>query len=267
MLYARGECADCTGPGRGAALHRIHHADLPDDAAAPGAVLTITGEEAHHAARVKRAGAGDALQVLDGRGAVADGIVTEVIKDRRSGEWSLLVRVTALRREPPVRPRLEVWASPPKAARLEAMIDGLIQAGAAAWAPLHTQRTIVEPREGKLDRMHRLAAEASKQCGRVWHLEILAAGDVKSVMAGAGGAAVIADASGGPYQAAGEEVIRLLVGPEGGWTPEELSAARAGGARVAAFGPHIMRIETAAVVAAGIVLDQELRFRGGGRAP
>ncbi|MCC6677641.1 MAG: 16S rRNA (uracil(1498)-N(3))-methyltransferase [Phycisphaerales bacterium] len=240
-------------------LHRIHYPDLPTQ---PGAAIVITGEEAHHAARVKRAGPGEPVQLLDGRGAVADASITGVIK-ARSGEWSLHVAITAIRREEPLSPRLEVWASSPKGPRLESMIDGLCQAGAAAWAPLHTTRTVVDPREGKLDRMHRLAAEASKQSGRAWHLEVLEGGDLAAALAIPG--AIFADASGAPYHATGRPLVRLLIGPEGGWTPEELSAARAAGAQIASFGPHIMRIETAAVIASGIVLDQELRFRGGER--
>jgi 16S rRNA (uracil1498-N3)-methyltransferase len=51
--------------------------------------------------------------------------------------------------------------------------------------------------------------------------------------------------------------IRLLIGPEGGWTPDELRAARDAGARIASFGPHTMRIETAAPVAAAVILHAE----------
>lgn len=243
-------------------VHRIFHPELP---AGPGPGLTISGEEAHHAARVKRAEPGDAVQLLDGRGTVADAAITDINKDRRSGEWTLHLTITALRHVPPVAPRLEVWASSPKGARLEAMIDGLSQSGAAAWAPLRTARTVVEPRETKLDRMHRLAAEASKQCGRAWHLEVLEGGDLSQALAGP--RVVVADASGAPHRATGAAAIRLLIGPEGGWTPEELTAARGAGAEIAAFGPHIMRIETAAVVAAGILLNDERRLQAGGTGP
>ena len=65
---------------------------------------------------------------------------------------------------------------------------------------------------------------------------------------------VVADASGGAWRAAEAERIRLLVGPEGGWTAEELAAARGAGAEVARFGAHVMRIETAAVVACGMLV-------------
>lgn len=238
-------------------VHRVHHPDLPDT---PGSFLNITGEEAHHAARVKRAGPGDKVELLDGRGRAAFARITDITKDRRTGEWSIQVQVETIRRFEALRPRLEVWASPAKGPRLEDLIDGLSQVGAAAWAPLHTRRTVVDPREGKLERLHRLAAEASKQCARAWHLEILPGGDLAAALAGP--PVILADASGPPYHASGADSLRLLIGPEGGWTPDELARARAGGARVHAFGPHIMRIETAAVVAAGIVLDRERSLRG-----
>lgn len=48
--------------------------------------------------------------------------------------------------------------------------------------------------------------------------------------------------------------IHLLIGPEGGWSDAERAAARAAGAVLASFGPHVMRVETAAVVAAASVL-------------
>jgi 16S rRNA (uracil1498-N3)-methyltransferase len=65
---------------------------------------------------------------------------------------------------------------------------------------------------------------------------------------------VIADAGGQPYEPGKEDRVRLLVGPEGGWTEGELADAVEAGARVVRFGRHVMRIETAAVVAAGIIL-------------
>ena len=68
---------------------------------------------------------------------------------------------------------------------------------------------------------------------------------------------VVCDASGEPWRVAtmiNAQVVRLLVGPEGGWTEQEIAAARTAGAVVAKFGTHVMRIETAAVVACGVVM-------------
>jgi len=133
------------------------------------------------------------------------------------------------------------------------MIDGLSQVGAASWSMLESERSVTEPREGKMERLERTAMEASKQCGRAWRLEI--GGVMKFAEAVRMEGVVVADVSGSAYERSGADVVRLLVGPEGGWAPEELQLARARGAAVCRFGPHVMRIETAAVVAAGIIMS------------
>jgi 16S rRNA (uracil1498-N3)-methyltransferase len=56
------------------------------------------------------------------------------------------------------------------------------------------------------------------------------------------------------YRASAAEVVRLLVGPEGGFTEEETSLASLSGAVVASFGPHVMRIEVAAPIACAVIL-------------
>jgi 16S rRNA (uracil1498-N3)-methyltransferase len=234
------------------ARHRIL-IQTPPLPLAPGP-LVVEGDEAHHAARVKRLQPGDALEVLDGRGMVGDALVAQITKER--GVWRMSLEVRAVRREEPVRPRLEVCCPAPKGPRLADMIDGLSQAGAAAWMPLETARAITEPRAGKLERLDRTALEAAKQCGRAWVLEIGEAITLEAALR-EGGLVLVADASGGTYQKTGAARIRLLLGPEGGWTDQELASARAAGASIASFGPHVMRIETAAVVATGVILDRE----------
>lgn len=237
---------------RAVSEHRIHH-PLAD--AAAGGQLTITGDEAQHAVRVKRVEAGSTVGIFDGAGRVATARVTRIGKDQRSREWSLTLAVERVRAEPAPAPRLEVWSAVPKGGRLEDMIDGLSQAGVAAWAPLRSSRSVAEPTGHKLDRLARIVIESAKQCGRAWLMEVGEGGDVSAAFEHAG--VIIADASGPPYgPGAVPARARLLVGPEGGWTAQELEAARAAGATVASFGPHVMRIETAAVAAAAIVLDQ-----------
>ncbi len=232
--------------------HRIH---VDDPVPPPQTELVIGGTEARHAIRVKRLESGDPVEILDGRGRIASGRVAGSAKGR-NGEWELTVAIEGVRIAEPNSPRIEVWAAPPKGSRIEEMIDGLSQAGAAAWMPLISARTVVEPRPHKLERLARVAAESSKQCGRAWLLEVGEGGDLARALA-PGAAIVLADASGDRYARCGEPVLRVLIGPEGGWTNEEIATARAAGAKVARFGPHAMRIETAAVVAAAIIAQAE----------
>lgn len=230
-------------------LHRVHLAEgLP----AEGGHVAITGDEAQHAVRVKRLGEGDPLELLDGRGRVASATIEAAEKLGKKSGWSLTARIDAVRSVPMPSPAVHVRTAPPKGPRLEHMIDQLAQAGAASWGPLITKRTVVDPREGKLARLERVAAEASKQSGRAWTLEIAPAMRFADAIDGAGNT-ILANASGDFVQPGVIAVssITLLIGPEGGWEDRELARAREAGVRIVRFGPHVMRIETAAVVAAG----------------
>ncbi len=233
------------------AYHRVY-SETP---LRPG-TASITGDEAHHAIRVKRIVQGDTVEVLDGRGRIARASVADTRRDRQG--WVLDLNLQSIAESPAIKPALEVCTAIPKGQRLSDLIDGLSQVGAARWSPLDTQHGIAEPRPAKMDRLARTAAEASKQCGRAWLLEIGDGLTFADALAG-GPAIVLADASGEPYAPRGSGAIRLLVGPEGGWSASELNQARAAHVRTARFGPHTMRIETAAVAAAAIILDAESR--------
>ena len=230
-----------------------------------GDVALVEGDEAKHAVRVKRLEVGALVQLLDGAGTVADGVIlgvealteAQAARRERRGEWLLPIRIERVIRAEPVRPALHVLTATPKGARLEEMIDGLSQVGAASWSPLETQRGVVDPRETKLARMERVAVEASKQCGRPWLLKTGPQRRFADAVASSSGPVVLADASGGAYARLGADQISLLIGPEGGWTPAELDAAARAGVRIHAFGPHVMRIETAAVAASAVILATE----------
>lgn len=251
-------------------VHRLFEEGL---VAHVGDVVVIGGDEAQHAARVKRVEVGERVQVLNGAGLVADGEVAEVRKGREG--WEVAVRVLSARMVEVEKPRVEVWTAVPKGDRLEDMVDQLAQIGVAGWGPLSAERSVVEPREGKMTRVTRRAVEASKQSGRAWSMRVEDGGDLAAGLAAglAGGLAaaangvrvVMADASGGAYERSGAERIRVLVGPEGGWTEDEVRLAREAGAVVARFGAHVMRVETAAVTAAAVVLALEGIARGAGR--
>jgi 16S rRNA (uracil1498-N3)-methyltransferase len=215
--------------------------------------FVVGGDEADHARRVRRAAVGDRVIIFNGAGTVAE---CEILDAKRE----LSLRVIERRAVEPERPIIEVFAATPKGSRADDMIDALSQAGAHSWTPLETKLSVVEPRKNKMDRMARIAAESAKQCLRAWTMRIGDMVSFKRAVDGRGNAAlVIADQSGEPYAPSGAERIRLLIGPEGGWTDDELAAAVGAGARVASFGPHVMRIETAAPVACAIIHDQERR--------
>jgi 16S rRNA (uracil1498-N3)-methyltransferase len=223
---------------------------LADGTPREGETLRIDGVEAKHA-RVRRLGVGERVEILDGKGSVAGAVVLGF-------PGVLEVRVEEVRRVERLSPRVEVTSAIPKGGRLDELIGGLSQVGAASWRGLRTARGVAEVRASKSARIEKLAEEASKQCGRAWVMEI---GGETSIEEALDGEVVAADAEGDPYLASGAVDVRVLVGPEGGWTEDELGLMREGGARVCSFGAHVMRIEVAAVVAAGIVIDAERRAR------
>lgn len=243
------------------AAHRVYHPGLATDpGVSGGAPVEVSGPEAHHALRVKRLREGDAVELFDGSGHTLASVYASWRGSRQNPVMSLEPRGGLVFVEP-VSPRVEVLCPPPKAERLGPMIDQLSQIGVAAWIPLSTARTQGSAHDFKRDKLERVVVEAAKQCGRAWLMEI--GEPVFFEQAVALGGAALFDASGGPgpVEPVGG-VLRLLVGPEGGWTAEELEIARRTGVATRRAGPHTLRVETAAVVAATTALHAAVPNHG-----
>lgn len=220
------------------------------------AQMAIEGEQARHAVRVRRMEPGERLILLDGAGGMAVAVVEDSDKNGPKSSWRLLVRIAEHRRHPPPEPAVHVLSPAPKGDLLETMIDQLSQVGAASWRPLDTQRSEREPRQGKIERLVRITHESAKQCGRPWFMRIDAGIPFDEALRLSN--AVIASADGEaagdvlPRLSAGAPIgsIHVLVGPEGGFSDAERSMAAAAGLPAVSLGPHVLRIGTAAVVAA-----------------
>ncbi len=230
-------------------MRRLHA--HPGSLDQPGPIR-LEGDEAHHALRVRRLREGDRVELIDGAGTVLPGRVAAA--DGR-GRWIEIEPAGPAARVEPVRPRLEVCSAAPKGDRLGAMIDQLSQLGAASWRPLNSARSVVDPREAKLDRLRRVAIESAKQCGRAWVLEIGDAVSLEQALDAPGSTRVlVCDAGGAGAPTDPPEAVRLIVGPEGGLSDEELELAGQRGATAVRLGPHTMRIEAAAAAAAAILM-------------
>lgn len=236
--------------------HRLYIPDLAPPANRPADewVLNVTGDEARHAVAVKRVQVGEEIELRNGRGLIARGSVTRVAPPRGKHPGGLDLRIDSHQIAPPMTPSVEVWSATPKGDRVDQLIDQLSQVGAASWRPLTTERGVVDPRDTKLARLDRLAIEACKQCGRAWTLRLDDRADMSAALAPAAGTAIImADGDAPealPASTAAAITLRLLIGPEGGWSDRERAQAGVAGAALVRFGPLVMRTETAAVVAA-----------------
>lgn len=235
--------------------------------------MTIEGDEADHAVAVKRLAPGEPVELLDGIGGVASARV-ELARPRRGKHpAALVVVVSACGRVERQGPPVHLCSATPKGDRLAGMIDQLSQVGAWSWRPLATARGVVEPQDAKLDRQARIAAAAGKQCGRAHFLELGPPVSLEAALAERASkqaTVLLADASGvsprlalppafppphGPHAPHAPSPVVILIGPEGGWTPDELALARERSAPIVNFGLHAMRIETAALVAAAIIIE------------
>jgi len=236
--------------------HRLYLPDLEPPTTPPTAdwLLNVSGDEARHAVAVKRVQVGEEIELRNGRGLIALGSVTRIDPPRGKHPGGLDLRIDSHLIVPPTAPSVEVWSATPKGDRVDQLVDQLSQVGAACWRPLSTERGVVDPRDTKLARLERLAIEACKQCGRAWTLRLDARADFPAALAPATGTAIVmADGDAPvalPAVIAGATTLRLLIGPEGGWSERERDQARAAGAALVRFGPLVMRTETAAVVAA-----------------
>src|SRR5262245_49364950 len=223
----------------------------------PG-LVELRSSEAHHLAVVSRLRSGDVVRLFNGDGHEYPARVVDVL--RRS------VSLEGLGVESPAREldfRLEVAAPLPKGDRAQFLIEKLTELGVTSFVPLQTQRSIVHPRETRLDKLQRHVIEASKQCGRnllmtvasltTWEaycrredvqgLKVLAHPRKDDELA-----ISLADLQG---SLAGAEVIHVAVGPEGGFAADEIAPAAYGGWTLVDLGPRTLRIETAAMLLAG----------------
>jgi 16S rRNA (uracil1498-N3)-methyltransferase len=216
---------------------------------APGGV-EVDGPEAHHLAVVCRLRPGDAVCLFNGDGRE---YAAEVVAVARRSVTVRIHSVAAPQREHGFR--IEVAAPLPKGDRAQFLLEKLTELGVASFVPLRTERSVVHPRDAKLDKLHRHVIEASKQCGRNVLLQVQPLTDWVDYVSGADLPATRAVAHPGGHAESkrrflGGADVALAVGPEGGFTDEEIALARQAGWQVVDLGPRILRVETAAIVLA-----------------
>ena len=215
----------------------------------------LTGSEVHHLSGVMRAKTGDEITLFDGSGAEFTGPIDTLKKDRC--ELTIL-RKELISREPAVA--VVAGVALPKGDRQKWLVEKLTELGVAQLVPLLTARGVVQPGEGAANRLRRGVIEASKQCGRNRLLEI--AEPVQAIdwfgQVSASELRLLADPQGELLSLGGSTASRVLfaIGPEGGFTPAEVTAAREAGWRSVSLGKSILRIETAAIALAANCLIQ-----------
>jgi 16S rRNA (uracil1498-N3)-methyltransferase len=250
-------------------MHRFYLPDLWHPA--------LSAEEWHHARRVLRVKAGDTVNVFDGRGHEAQARVGE------AGKLAILQQFST----PPLPCRITLAQAIPKK-NMELIVQKATELGVAGIVPLISERTIKRP-TGSSNRWREIALEACKQSGNNFLPEIHEPQDARGFISGLQTAPTPGPSKEGNLPSSGwagggldlkliaslqpdskplknilgdrrPNSVLILIGPEGDFTPAELSAAKSAGCLPLSLGPLVLRAETAALYSLSI-LHHELQVR------
>lgn len=213
--------------------------------------LVVEGDRYRHLFRARRMAVGDRVRLVDGEGRARWGEVLRV--ERRHG----VVRLgdPAALHEP--ARGVELVVAPPKPQRAAWLMEKTTELGVAAVRFLGSERAPRRYGDGTLSRLRRVAIAALEQCQGSRLPEITGVHDwseLSSLIAGRESRYVLRP---GHRSLASLDCSRratVLVGPEGGWTSSELDEMQALDLPSFSLGPRILRVETAAVAAAAILL-------------
>ncbi|MFB7663841.1 16S rRNA (uracil(1498)-N(3))-methyltransferase [Kitasatospora sp. NPDC056138] len=234
-------------------------------AAVPGSVVRVDGPEGRHAVAVKRLETGEAVTLADGLGLGVDGTVTAV-----QGKDVLEVTVEAVRREAEPAPRIVVVQALPKGDRGELAVETMTEVGVDVVVPWAAARCITQWKGDRgakaLAKWRATAREAGKQSRRLRFPEVrelMTTRQLAPLLGQAALAAVLHEEGAEPLASAqlppGGDIV-LIVGPEGGVSPDELAAFAEAGAKPYRLGSSVLRTSTAGVAAGALLLGRTGRW-------
>jgi 16S rRNA (uracil1498-N3)-methyltransferase len=203
--------------------------------------LRLPEGEAHHVLKVLRGRRGDALEIVDA--------------DRRLFAAALLdgkeAAILEALEAPEEGGEISLYQAVPKGGRMDLVVEKATEVGMTRIVPLVTQRGIVEPGGGKVERWRRVAEAAARQSLRMGVPEVLGPLPFAEAARQAGEQGILlhnaADLD--PLEVMVDSPVSLFVGPEGGWSEEEMRLAGKAGLVFAQLGPYRLRSETAGMVA------------------
>jgi 16S rRNA (uracil1498-N3)-methyltransferase len=224
----------------------------------------LPDDQGHHARDVLRLDNRQGVMIFDGEGQSAP---ARIIIEKKHCHYELTGPITV---EPPPPCRVTIATAVPKADRSHQLLEQISQLGAAALVWLDCRYSVVHPvaEEGKMEKWRRLAVESARQCGRNRLLVIKDPQTPRQFLARADLGTIIwthVDAKldlaqrlvawrqqhDTDYPGAENMLLTIMIGPEGGWSPEEQDMLGQITAPVR-LGENILRIETAAAAAAAI---------------
>jgi 16S rRNA (uracil1498-N3)-methyltransferase len=214
----------------------------------------LPADAAHHASRVLRLREGDAIQIFDGSGNECHGVITELSGKRVTvGE----LRSINNNRESPLH--ITLVQALTSSEKMDWIIQKATELGVTEIQPLATERSVakisIDRVEKRIEHWQQVAIAACEQCGRnllptinapldimKWLQRVRTCPDTKFILLPEGALSL-------PSQTKPLDKIILLIGPEGGFTPEEREASLLCGFTSIRMGSRVLRTETAAITA------------------
>jgi len=231
-----------------------------EGAHAPGARLVFPPDDAHKIATVLRMASGAQVEVVDSAGRAYAATLAVDGKHVEATLGDMLARDAV---EPTLR--ITIAQAIPKGQKMDLIVEKATELGAHAIVPLRSARVIGETtRENKIERWHRIAKSAAQQSGRLVVPQIAPVADWTTLIA----TFAAYDRVYLPWETAdpqplrdtiADDVVRaqtmlVIIGPEGGFSREEVERVTAAGARAISLGRRILRTETAALVVLAALL-------------
>jgi len=229
-------------------MHQIFVDHLPPE----GDLLSLTGDERHYLGRALRARPGERFRL-----AAADGSAAIAVLEAFEGETACL-RLGQSDPDPVLGLRLSLELCPPRGDALDSALEMAVQLGVQRIRLVRSERTLATLDQGALqpDKVRKRLREACRQCLRARPPTFEASAAFTDAIRGDGGSSplrlIMSERGGGPlptlpFDDAVE--VRVLVGPEGGFTAAELDSARAAQWLAVSLGPHPLKTPTAVAAA------------------
>ncbi len=228
----------------------------------PAQTVVLDGDEGHHAVSVRRIRLGEKIELTDGNGRRA---ICEVVA---VGKKSLDAKIESVHTEAKPDVTFTVVQALAKGDRSDLALEILTEVGVdkiVPWAAAHSIAKWDATDKGLL-KWQRIVREASKQARRAWLPKISAlhtTGEVAQLLAEADLALVLHESALDSISALKVPVsgsVAVVVGPEGGISPEELTTFAAAGAQIVRMGAPVMRTSTAGGVALGVLMSATKRW-------
>jgi len=227
--------------------------------------IFITGTDAAHIRNVLRMGTGDTFSVIDGHSNQYQVVIEKMEHEK------IVCRIAKCWKKQNEQSRETVLVQAiPKGSKMDFIIEKATELGVSRIVPVITERTIHRPKVLP-ERWKRLAKQASQQCGRTDLPEVSEITAFRDLLAEINSGDLVLVAWEGEEKSGlakavsscpGAKKIWIIIGPEGGFSQDEICRAKSAGAVTVSMGKRILRAETAGMAALAIIqIGQETAGR------